>query len=254
MDHTGGEKYSIRIHRRLTARPPPFFISQFIANPAPHPTVNPYHKPASLLSLNPRGLVPTLQYANKPLYESTVLVQFLEDAFPGHDPHILPADAYERARARIWSDWVTSRFIPAYHRFLQYQSKGDGDEGLSKKREEFLNLLKEFVKEMAPPSQGPFFLGPDFTLVDIQLAPWALRLWVFDRFKGGLGIPEKGQGGEDEEVWERWRVWVDAVSSRKSVKETMSEREFYLPIYQRYAEDRAQSELAKATREGKGVP
>jgi glutathione S-transferase len=107
---------------------------------------------------------------------------------------------------------------------------------------------------MAPPSQGPFFLGPDFTLVDIQLAPWALRLWVFGHFKGGLGIPEKGQGGKDEEVWERWRVWVDAVSSRKSVKETMSERQFYLPIYQRYAEDRAQSELAKATREGKGVP
>jgi len=34
----------------------------------------------------------------------------------------------------------------------------------------------------------------------------------------------------------------------------MSEREHYLPIYQRYADDKAQSELAKATRKGKGVP
>ncbi|KAF2661517.1 glutathione transferase omega-1 [Lophiostoma macrostomum CBS 122681] len=212
--------------------------------------VNPYHKPASLLTLNPRGLVPTLQYVNKPLYESTVLVQFLEDAFPAHTPHILPQDAYDRARVRIWTDWVTSRFIPSFHRFLQYQ----GGDGLDAKRNEFLNYLKEFARELAPAEQGPYFLGKDFSLVDIQLAPWAVRLWVFDHFKGGLGVPEKGQGGEDEKVWERWRVWSGAVAERKSVRETLSEREHFLPIYQRYAEDRAQSDLARATREGKGVP
>jgi glutathione S-transferase len=79
-------------------------------------------------------------------------------------------------------------------------------------------------------------------------------MWVFDHFKGGLGIPEPGQGGDDEEIWARWRKWSDAVAARKSVNDTMSETEHYLPIYQRYAEDRAQSEMAKATREGRGVP
>lgn len=191
-----------------------------------------------------------MEYDQKPLYESTVLVQFLEDAFPSHTPHILPQDPYDRARARIWTDWVTSRFIPSYHRFLQHQ----GDAGLAEKRNEFLAFIKEFTREMAPREEGPYFLGKEFTLVDIQLAPWALRLWVFDHFKGGLGIPEKGAGGDDEAVWERWRVWVEAVSGRRSVKETMSEREHYLPIYQRYADDKAQSEMAKATRSGKGVP
>lgn len=44
--------------------------------------VNPYHKPQSLLSLNPRGLVPTLEYEGKPLYESNVIMEFLDDAFP----------------------------------------------------------------------------------------------------------------------------------------------------------------------------
>jgi len=79
-------------------------------------------------------------------------------------------------------------------------------------------------------------------------------MWVFDHFKGGLGIPAPGQGGDDEELWNRWRKWSDAVTSRKSVTETMSEQEHYMPIYQRYAEDRAMSEMAKATREGRGVP
>ena len=115
-------------------------------------------------------------------------------------------------------------------------------------------------------------------MVDVAFAPWAVRLWVFDHFKeGGLGLPEKGKGGKDEEAWERWRVWAEAVAERESVKGTLSEREHYLPLvscdfpadpinnllagdvltfsqYQRYADDTAQSEMAKASRLGRSVP
>jgi glutathione S-transferase len=190
--------------------------------------VNPYHKPQSLLDLNPRGLVPTLQYQNKPLYESTVLCEFLEDAFPDRPPHLLPKDPYDRARTRIWTDYVGSRIIPAYHRFLQHQ----GQDGLKEKQQDFLDHLKEFTKEMDP--EGPYFMGKEFSLIDIVIAPWANRLWVFDHFKGGSGLPEEGQGGDDEKTWSRWRTWLKAVESRKSVRETLSDREHYLPIYQRY--------------------
>jgi glutathione S-transferase len=69
-----------------------------------------------------------------------------------------------------------------------------------------------------------------------------------------LGIPEEEKGGKDEQIWVRWRKWVAAVEDRKSIKETTSEKAHYLPIYQRYADDTAQSELAKATRQGRGVP
>jgi len=216
--------------------------------------VNPYHKPASLLALNPRGLVPTLEVDGKPLYESTVICEFLDDKYPHHGPRLLPADLYTRARMRIWVDYVTSRFIPAFHRFLQYQPEGEGleDEGLEKARREFLGCLKEFVREMD--GQGPYFLGREPALIDFVIAPWAVRLWVFDHFKGGLGVPEEGKGGEDEAVWARWRTWLGAMAERKSIKETLSDREHYLPIYQRYADNVAQSELAKATRSGRGVP
>ena len=77
---------------------------------------------------------------------------------------------------------------------------------------------------------------------------------MFDHFKGGLGVPAEGEGGKDEKLWARWRKWLKAVEERPSVRDTLSEKEMYLPIYQRYHEDTAQSELAKATRAGRGVP
>lgn len=152
---------------------------------------------------------------------------------------------------------MTSRIIPAFHRFLQYQPQSEDEDaagGIGKVRQDFLGCLKEWTKEMH--SDGPFFLGREMGLPDLVLAPWAIRLWMFDEFKpGGLGIPGEGQGSSAEQaVWARWRKWLKAVEERRSVTETMSEPEHYLPIYQRYAENKAQSEMAKATRAGRGVP
>ncbi|KAH7026146.1 putative glutathione S-transferase [Microdochium trichocladiopsis] len=235
--------------------------------------VNPYHKGEQLMSINPRGLVPTLQVGpGRSLYESTVVCEYLEDHYPEHEPHILPPkqqgkagddDAdYQRARARIWADYVTSRVIPAFHRFLQFQPESGQDERaaaeqLDKLRGEYRDTLLTFARELVKGGgPGPFFGGEDLGLVDIVLAPWAVRTWVLDEFKGGLAIPEPGSKEErdDQEAWARWRTWLDAVTNRDSVKNTTSEREHYLPIYKRYADNTAQSELAKATRAGRGVP
>jgi glutathione S-transferase len=180
------------------------------------------------------------------LYESTVVCEFLEDAYPAATPKLIPSDPYTKARVKIWMDFVTSRIIPSFHRFLQYQSKSESDPGLEKVRNDFLEQIKQFTQEMDV--EGPYFLGKDLSLIDLVIAPWALRLWVFDHFKGGLNMP-KG------EAWvQRYEKWLEAVEKRDSVINSTSEREHYLPIYQRYADDVAQSELAKATREGRGVP
>lgn len=188
--------------------------------------------------------------SQKPLIESNIISEYLDESFPDQTP-LFPKDPYEKARLKIWVDHVTTRILPAFHRFLQHT--GQSPYPLEKARAEFLDSLKTWIREADP--DGPFFLGTEFSYADVCLGPWAVRLWVLDHFKqGGLGIPPAGQGGEDEQLWNRWRKWAEAIESRKSVIETLSDREHYLPIYQRYAEDRAQSELAKATREGRGVP
>lgn len=126
--------------------------------------MSPYHKHESLLKLNPRGLVPTLEYDNKPLYESTVIMEFLEDISPEHRPKLLPVDPYLRGQARIWIDFVTTRVIPSFHRFLQSQS-----DSFDKLRSEFLETLKQFSDAMD--GNLPFFLGENASLVDFVMAP-----------------------------------------------------------------------------------
>lgn len=112
-----------------------------------------------------------------------MLCEFLEKAYADHTPWLQPADPFERARMRIWADFVTSRIIPVFYRFLQYQPARDGAEGLQKSREGFLGYLKEFTAKMD--AKGPYFLDRELSLIDIAIAPWAVRLWVFDHFKEG---------------------------------------------------------------------
>jgi len=223
--------------------------------------INPYHKDPEFLKLNPRGLVPTLAVPldkqgqqQKPLYESTVICAYLDEVYDDADKNgvsLLPRDdAYLRAWCRIWIDHVSTRIIPGFYRFMQHSSSKPYS--LEEARDEFLNHLKTFIKEADP--EGPFFLKEGFSMVDVMLAPWLCRLFLFDVYKGGLGIPDQGKGGDDEQVWQRWRKWAEAVQSRDSVQDTLSDRDQYVDAYRRYAEDTAQSQVAQATRGGRGMP
>jgi glutathione S-transferase len=257
--------------------------------------INPYHKAPSFLALNPRGLVPTLAVppseeavaaaaaaakegggggdgaarqgdarAFKPLYESLVLCEYLDEAFhdeDAHGPPLLPrgdglGPAYQRARCRVWIDHVGSRVVPAFYRLLQHTP--DKAYSLDEGRRALRDSIRAFVAEMD--EGGPWFLGGRFSLVDISLAPWAARLDIIEHYKqGGTGIPGKDGGvkdggGEDAEIWARWHRWRDAVMARDSMAATTSQFGHYLGVYKRYAEDTTQSEVGRATRSGRSLP
>ncbi|KAI1738430.1 glutathione S-transferase [Xylaria scruposa] len=231
--------------------------------------INPYHKAPEFLALNPRGLVPTLAVPTsggggggggggeeKPLYESTIICEYLDEAYGDGVPLLPrgndPREAYLRARCRLWIDHVGNKIVPGFYRVLQHTPGKDYT--IEEARSNFLSQIKTFVKEMD--ESGPWFLGDKFSLVDVMLAPWAKRLFLIDHYKpGGTGIPAEGRtAGEDEQVWKRWRVWFDAITERKSVLETWSADDMYVEAYKRYAEDTSQSQAAQATRKGERLP
>ena len=53
------------------------------------------------LALNPKGVVPTLVVDGEPIVESTIICEYLEDAFP--DQQLLPTEPIQRAAARQWT-------------------------------------------------------------------------------------------------------------------------------------------------------
>jgi glutathione S-transferase len=171
------------------------------------------------LKLNPKGIVPTLVHDGKPIIESTLICEYLDDAFP--QPRFIPDDPWLRARMRLWSKMVDEglfegvteisfsamfrermRNMPEDIRERRFRNIGD-----PRRRDRFmstyeLGVRSPFVKhgiaayerafgmlEDTLSETGPWILGADPSLADINLMPFAARLdylgllhlWIQDR-------------------------------------------------------------------------
>lgn len=63
------------------------------------------------LKLNPLGVVPTLVHNGRPVIESSIICEYLEDTFP--EPTLKPADTYDCARMRFWMKHVDNKLHPS---------------------------------------------------------------------------------------------------------------------------------------------
>lgn len=201
--------------------------------------VDPYEKPEELMRINPRGLIPALQHGNNwGCYESSVLMEYLEDLNEGAP--LLPPNAKDRAHCRLWSDHINRNILPHFYGLLQSQ---DGGQQVEQARQLTDGIQK--IVEAADPS-GPFFFGPHISFVDIQFAPWIVRLKKVLAPYRGWPEPEAGS---------RWASWVKAIEENEGVKATTSTNELYMDSYERYAENRPNtSQVANAVNEGRGLP
>jgi len=171
------------------------------------------------LKLNPKGLVPTLVHDGRPVIESTLICEYLDDAFPA--PRLIPADAGERARMRLWSKAVDEglhegiteisfsamfrermRNMPADLRETRFRNIGD-----PRRRDRFKSTYELGVKspyvlhaiaayerafkslEETLAEGGPWILGAAPTLADINLMPYVARL----DYLGLLGVWIEGR-------------------------------------------------------------
>ncbi|CAO2147484.1 unnamed protein product, partial [Urochloa humidicola] len=67
-------------------------------------------KSDQLLEYNPvHKKVPVLVYRGKPIAESEVILEFIDEAWKDRGHHILPEDPYERAMARFWARFLQDK-------------------------------------------------------------------------------------------------------------------------------------------------
>ncbi|KIY71310.1 glutathione S-transferase C-terminal-like protein [Cylindrobasidium torrendii FP15055 ss-10] len=201
--------------------------------PYKYTEVNPFVKEKHFLDINPRGMVPAIEYNGRAIYESLILCEFLEDQFPSTGPQMLPSDPVDRATARIWIDHVAKSILPTFMRVVQSQDPAKQASALV----EFYSALRTFAAEV----KEPFFLGETFSLVDVAIAPWIMRDHVLVTHRGY----------ERAAASDAWARYAALVETRDSVLRTTSAKEHYTGIYARYLDNTAQSVVAKAVREGK---
>lgn len=308
--------------------------------------IDPYNKSPEFLALNPRGLVPVLGHGRRLVYESLIVMEYLEDAFhagprqtkeapsPSHHA-LLPPDPWRRAYVRIWTDHVSKKVVPPFYQLLQSQHTA----GQIQAADALLSALKDWLLAFLPhvssssagagaaadsaadagsaaaadsaaaaagdamdsgdgPGRGgpagtaggapvgPYFEGRELGFADIALAPFALRIDpVLGHFRGfavpgpsstpttsstpntsasGGGCSGAGADGStgpgerraeaEHEAWRRYHAWLAAVKAHPAVAATLSDAGPMLAVYQRYADNTASSEVAKATRTGSGLP
>ncbi|XP_046580722.1 glutathione S-transferase U20-like [Haliotis rubra] len=201
--------------------------------------IDPYNKTKEFLTINPRGLVPVIVNDGKCVYESAVCIEYVDEAWPD-GPSLLPKDPYERAQARIWADFITKKIVPKFYMALQRQTRPEQEEAM----EAILTALIELSGAMS--TEGPFFGGQNFGLVDIMLVPFTIRFEILSHYRS-FAVPQT-------DTFARFRRWMEACHARDSVKATLSTKEKYIAIYKRYENNSAQTEVADAIRKGTTLP
>ena len=182
---------------------------------------------------SPRGLVPAVEHAGFCVNDSQVVCEYLADVYPGT---LLPTDAQEKARVRIFWEHVSSQVIPFFYRMLM----GKDEESRTEARDKLLAGLRHANDLMSAASPSGCFLGPGrYSLADLALSPWWFRIPVVLGTYRQFRLPDEGA------EFARLRSWWGEVSERASFKRTLVSEDRLVRNYAEYADGSATSEVAR---------
>jgi glutathione S-transferase len=192
------------------------------------------------MKLNPNAVVPTLIHDGKVIVESSVILHYLDDAFP--EKPLMPKAPVSRATVHLFNKLVDeyvhnaciiltfgTAFRPAFLRLSPEEREAQFSKSPIKKRAEIKRdvvahgLESEFVRESLDSHDkllhriedavqtGPYLAGEAFSLADAAVIPYVLRLDL-------LGLSR---------LWERYPgvgAWWRRVRNRRSVEEQIMKR------------------------------
>lgn len=159
-------------------------------------------KPDWFLKISPLGKVPLLQVPQQTgaavLFESSVIAEYVEESQAG--PRLHPTDALERARHRGWMEFGSSILSDLWG----FETARDAATYEEKRKV----IAGKFATVEAALSDGPYFAGASFSLVDAVYAPIFRYFDLFDTLA-------------DHRIFDgldRVGAWRKALCERPSVK------------------------------------
>src|SRR5690606_17018102 len=91
-------------------------------------------KHPDVLAANPKGQVPVLVDGDLTLFDSTLIFEYLEDAYP--TPHLYPVAPKERARCRLLELTADEILLPPLRHLMYRTEPPDPDPQRQRQREE----------------------------------------------------------------------------------------------------------------------
>jgi glutathione S-transferase len=142
------------------------------------------NRPAWFRAISPHAKVPVLQIdGQEALFESNAIAEYLDETVA---PRLHPEDPLARARNRAWTDYVTT-FSSAVSQ-TAYSDTEEQFAARSAKITEPFGKLELALKQRG--NSGPYFNGPQLSLVDAAYAPFLQRYTFMDRLRP-LGVIEQ---------------------------------------------------------------
>lgn len=136
--------------------------------------------PQDLIDLNPNQSVPTLVDRELTLWESRIIMEYLDERFP--HPPLMPVYPVARGESRLYMHRIEKDWYTLMNTIIN-GSASEADAARKQLREELLAIAPVF-------GQKPYFLSDEFSLVDCYLAP---LLWRLPQ----LGIEFSGPGAKE---------------------------------------------------------
>ena len=164
--------------------------------------INLSNKPDWFRQLSPLGKVPLLQVDGETLFESAVILEYLEDTQPRP---LHPAKPLQRARHRAWIEFGSS-LLSDIGSFYSAPDEGAFTAKAAVLSDKFTRLEKEL-------GDGPWFAGEKFTLVDAVFGPIFRYFETFDQI-GNFGILADKP---------KLAAWRDRLAARPSVKNAVAD-------------------------------
>lgn len=164
-------------------------------------TVDLANKPGWFLALSPLARTPVLQVGEAVLFESSAILEFLEETLPRP---LHPADPAERARHRAWIGFGSE----CLNDIAGLYSAQD-DTTLAAKASALRVRFGIIENQLGV---GPWFAGSQFSLVDAVFAPVFRYFDTFDRI-GDFGVFDGLPG---------MAKWRRALAERPSVRNAVT--------------------------------
>src|SRR5690606_7016414 len=166
--------------------------------------VDPKDIPQELSEINPYSSLPTLVDRDLVVYETRVMMEYLDERFP--HPPLLPVYPVARAEIRQFIHRVESDWCPWVDVIIRDQDKdltATAREGL---RSSLISIAPIFADK-------PYFMSDEFTLVDCCLSPILWRLGLL-----GIDMPVTRQTAPLHDYMKR-------VFGRESFKVSLTDQE-----------------------------